>query len=260
MNFKDKLDQSIAKTNSLLCVGLDPDSQNLQGAKNQFEFNKNIIDQTADFVCVFKPQIAFYSAVGPKGMEDLVETIAYIRKNYSSIPILLDAKRGDVASTAQMYAKEVFDYLEADAVTVNPYLGLDAMEPFFQRQDKGIFVLCRTSNEGAKDFQDLEIEGEPLYQKIAQKTVEWNEKYKNLSMVVGATWPKQLEKIRDIAPNMTFLVPGVGAQGGDLKATLENGLTHDKKGLIISSSRGIIYDQDPRKAAQNLRDEINKYR
>ena len=260
MNFQDKLDKAVSKNNSLLCVGLDPDFTKLKKGQSQFEFNKKIIDQTANLVCAFKPQIAFYAAAGLKGLEDLKKTITYIHENYQNVPVLLDAKRGDVGSTSEMYVKEVFAFLKADAVTINPYLGEDSLEPFLKRRDKGIVVLCRTSNPSATDFQDLKVDGELLFIKVARKILDWDKKYKNLLMVVGATYPNEMKKIREIAPQMTFLVPGVGSQSGDLENTLRNGLRKDGTGLIISSSRGIIYAQDPKLAAQKLKDEINKFR
>jgi len=260
VNFQDKLDKAVSKNNSLLCVGLDPDFTKLKKGQSQFEFNKKIIDQTANLVCAFKPQIAFYAAAGLKGLEDLKKTITYIHENYQNVPVLLDAKRGDVGSTSEMYVKEVFAFLKADAVTINPYLGEDSLEPFLKRRDKGIVVLCRTSNPSATDFQDLKVDGELLFIKVARKILDWDKKYKNLLMVVGATYPNEMKKIREIAPQMTFLVPGVGSQSGDLENTLRNGLRKDGTGLIISSSRGIIYAQDPKLAAQKLKDEINKFR
>jgi len=258
--FQDKLEKAINKNNSLLCVGLDPDPQKLEQGQSQFDFNKAIVDQTAGLVCCFKPQIAFYSAAGLKGLEDLKKTINYIHKNYQDIPVLLDAKRGDIESTNEKYAQEVFDFLAVDAVTVSPYLGLNALEPLLERKNKGVFVLCRTSNPGASQFQDLKVNGEPLYLKVAKEAVKLYKKYDNLCLVVGSTWPQEIRKLREIAREMIFLVPGIGAQGGDLPKTLEYGLTKTKKGLIISASRGIIYAQDPQKAAQRLKDEINKYR
>lgn len=260
MKISDKFNKIQLKNNSLLCVGLDPDSQKLQNAKNQFDFNKEIIDQVSPFVCCFKPQIAFYAAAGEKGISDLKKTIDYIHTNYAGIPVLLDAKRGDVGHTSEMYAKEAFDYYEADAVTVNPYCGFDSLEPFFKRGDKGIFVICRTSNSSASDFQDLKIGSNPLYVEVAKKIISWNEKYPNVFLEIGATWPQEIGTLRKLAPDMPFLIAGIGAQGGDLKSTLENGLTADGQGLIISSSRGIIYAQDPKQAAQDLKNEINKYR
>ena len=260
MKFQDKLEKIIAKNNSLLCVGLDPDPFQGDSLKGQFEFNKKIIDKTADLVCCYKPNIAFYEAVGDKGVKDLKQTIEYIHESYSEIPVLLDAKRGDVENTSEMYAKEVFDYYLADAVTVNPYCGFDSLEPFFKREDRGIFVICRTSNPGAVDFQDLKVGKDSLYVKVAQKIVEWSKKYSNVFLEIGATWPEEIATLRKLAPNMPFLIAGIGTQGGDLEGTLKNGLTGDGQGLIISSSRGIIYDQNPKQAAQKLRDEINKYR
>ena len=260
MNFQDKLDKAISKNNSLVCVGLDPDPPKLKKGQSQFEFNKTIIDQTAGLVCCFKPQIAFYAAAGIKGLEDLEKTIEYIHENYQHVPVLLDAKRGDVGHTSEMYVKEVFDFLKADAVTINPYLGEDSLEPFLKRRDKGIVVLCRTANPSAADFQDLKVDGELLYIKVVRKVVDWDKKYRNLLMVVGATLPNEMKNIREIVPEMTFLVPGVGSQSGDLQNTLKNGLREDGKGLIISASRSIIYAQNPKLAAQKLKDEINKYR
>lgn len=259
MNFKDKLQKSIAKNQSLLCVGLDPNLQDLKGAKDQFAFNKSIINQTADLVSCFKPQIAFYAASGLKGLDGLKKTVDYIHKNYPQIPVLLDAKRGDVGHASEMYVKEAFDVYGADAVTVNPYLGFDSLEPFFQRKDKGIFVLCKTSNKSASDFQDLKVDSHPLYIEVAKKAAKWNKKFKNIGLVVGSTWPNDLRSVRKIAPQLHILIPGVGAQGGDLQKTVEYGLSK-KQGLIISASRSLIYAQDPQSAAKNLRDEINRYR
>jgi len=230
VDFKTKLQKAIDKNNSLLCVGLDPDSARISGPLDVLDFNKKIIEKTSGFVCAYKANSAFYEVYGSDG------------------------------SSSEMYARVVFDYLSADAVTANPYLGEDSLEPFLRRQDKGVIILCRTSNPSANDFQLLLVESEPLYIKVAKKVVIWNKKYKNLLMVVGATYPQDIKKIREIAPEMTFLVPGIGEQGGDLEKTARNGLRRDGQGLIISSSRSIIYDQDPGLAAKRLRDEINKYR
>lgn len=260
MNFQDKLDNAVSKNNSLVCVGLDPDFSKLKKGQSQFEFNKNIIDQTADLVCAFKPNIAFYGANGPQGLQDLKKTIDYIHKNYSQIPVILDAKRGDVGHTSEMYAREVFDAFGADAVTVNPYCGFDSLEPFFRRQDKGVIAICRTSNPGAADFQSLKIGDEALYIRVAHKIIEWNEKYPNVFLEIGATWPEEIGILRTLTENMPFLVAGIGAQEGNLELTLKNGLRKDGKGLIISASRSIIYAQDPNLAAQQLKDEINKHR
>lgn len=241
-------------------MGLDPDPQKLENSKNQFELNKEIIDQVSPFVCCFKPQIAFYAAAGEKGISDLKKTIDYIHTKYAEIPVLLDAKRGDVGHTSEMYAKEVFNFYEADAVTVNPYCGFDSLEPFFKREDKGIFVICKTSNPGAADFQDLKVGSSPLYVEVAKKIITWSKIYPNVFLEIGATWPQEIGVLRKLAPGMPFLIAGIGAQGGDLQETLKNGLTKNADGLIISSSRGIIYAQDPKQAAQDLKNEINKYR
>lgn len=265
MKFQQKLNKIIKKNNSLLSIGLDPDlgkiPSRLLKIKNPiFEFNKSVIDATVDLVCCYKPQFAFYASNGLQGIKALIQTITYIHLKYPEIPVLLDAKRGDIEFTAEQYVKEVFDVYRADAVTVNPYLGFDSTKPFLERKDKGIIILCKTSNPGSTDFQDLNLNGIPLYVAVAKKIVAWNKIYKNCLMVVGATWPEQLRKVREIAPEMFFLVPGIGAQGGDLKKTLENGLRRDKSGLIINSSRGIIFSQNPRKEALKLKEEINKYR
>jgi len=272
MDFLEKLKKAIEKNNSLLSIGLDPDltkiPPHLQQTKDWiFEFNKGIIDTTHDLVCTYKPNIAFYSSLGVYGTQSLHKTIEYIHSEYIDIPVILDAKRGDIGNTAEKYAEEVFDVFEADAVTVSPYLGLDSLEPFLKRKEKGIIILCKTSNKSTIDFQDLEVDGNPLYIHVAEKVVEWNKTYQNCLLVTGALWPEQLKKIREIASDMFFLVPGIGTQGGDLENTLKNGLTKDKSGLIISSSRGILYASDgkdfaekAREEAQKLKDSINQYR
>lgn len=259
MNFQDKLEAAISKNNSLVCVGLDPDPENPK-SRNQFLFNKKIIDQTASLVCAYKPNIAFYEASGIEGLHGLKKTIDYLKKNYPEIPVILDAKRGDVENTSRMYAEAAYNFLDADAVTVNPYLGFDSLIPFLERKEKGTIILVITSNPGASTFQDLKVDGGPLYLKIAEEVVKWQKKYPNLLMVVGATWSEEINKIRKIAKNITFLVPGIGAQGGDLKKTLKYGLKKNGRGLIIAASRSIIYASDPKIACQKLRDEINQYR
>ena len=241
-------------------MGLDPDPSKLKKGQSQFEFNKKIIDQTANLVCAFKPQIAFYAAAGLKGLEDLKKTITYIHENYQNVPVILDAKRGDVGHTSEMYVKEVFDFYAADAATLNPYCGFDSLEPFFKKSDRGIFVICRTSNSSAGDFQDLMIGNESLYVKVAKQIRSWSEKYPNVFLEIGATWPDEIGVLRKLTKNMLFLIAGIGAQGGNLQNTLKNGLRKDGRGLIISASRSIIYAQDSKLAAQKLKDEINKYR
>ncbi len=264
MSFLNKLASASKRNASLLCVGLDPDPD-LMGERDIFLFNKAIIDATSDLVCAYKPNSAFYEAMGIQGLEALIKTRDYIPAH---IPVILDAKRGDIGNTSLFYARAVFDTYGFDAVTVSPLLGRDSLEPFMGYRDKGVFILCRTSNPGASDFQDLNSSHgselvRPLYQVIAQKAVEWNG-YGNLALVVGATYPGELRIVREICPDMTILVPGVGPQGGDLEAALGAGLDRNKAGLIINSSRGVIYasrsedyPEAAHKAAQTLRDNIN---
>lgn len=251
MTFLQKLDKIIKKNNSLLCVGLD---------NGDFKFNKKIIDQTYDLVCAYKPNSAFYEAHGAKGIEELKKTFNYIQKNYPNIPTVLDAKRGDIGNTNEGYVKFAFDYLNADAITLHPYLGKEALNPFLEHKEKGCFILCKTSNPGSGEFQNFGENNNPLYLKVAKNVYEnWNYN-KNCCLVVGATYPRELAKIRKIVGNMIILVPGIGAQGGDLGKTLKAGLTKQKSGLIINSSRGIIFAENPRTAALTLRNEINKFR
>ncbi len=246
--FLDKLKAKWAE-NKFVCVGLD---------KSDFEFNKNIIDTTADLVCAFKPNSAFYEAKGVTGLEALKKTVQYIREKDPNIPIILDAKRGDIESTNEAYVEAIFDDLGADAVTVHPYLGKESLEPFLNKTDKGIIVLVKTSNPGAGEFQDLTVDGKPIYQVVAEHVAkQWN-KNGNCAVVVGATYPEELQKVREIVGDMPILVPGIGAQGGDLQNTLKNGLNSQKQGLIISSSRGIIFAPDPRKATQDLHSQIQE--
>lgn len=265
MTFKQKLNNLVQKNNSLLCIGLDPVIEKLpEEFKSQqfpfFEFNKFIIDQTFTLVCSYKPNSAFYEALGDMGIKQLKMTCDYINKNYPEMPIILDAKRGDIGSANEGYVAYCFSYLKVDAVTLQPYLGQEALEPFLRNKDKGLIILCKTSNPGSNEFQDIKINGKKLYQYIAKQVIEkWNYN-DNCLMVTGATYPIELKEIREIAKEMVFLVPGIGAQGGNLEETLKNGLTKDKKGLIISSSRKIIYAENPKTEALKLRDEINKFR
>lgn len=267
-----KLDAIIKKNYSLVCVGLDSDIGKLPiQFKNdptpQFSFNKAIINATADLVCAFKPNSAFYEARGARGIEELKMTCDYIHETYPEIFIIIDAKRADIGNTNNGYAEFIFDYLGADAVTLHPYLGREAIEPFLQRRDKAAIILCRTSNPGGGEFQDLIVNGEPLYAAVAKKvTSGWNTN-NNCLLVVGATYPKELETVRAIAPEMTFLVPGIGAQGGDVEKTVRAGLNAQKTGLIINSSRGIIFASHGPDFAERarletaaLRQAINLYR
>jgi len=261
----DKYNQRAEKINSLLCVGLDSEFSKLPDKFKekefpQFEFNKWIIDQTADYVSAIKPNIAFYEARGDQGMKELKMTMDYIRQNYSDIFTICDAKRADIGSTNSGYVESIFDWLGFDAITLHPYLGKEALKPFLDRADKVSIILCRTSNPGASELQDLESEGKKLWQVVAEKiSSEWNTN-NNCMLVVGATYPDEMKVVRNIVGEMTLLVPGIGAQGGDVKATTEAGLNSQKKGLIISSSRAIIFSASPAEEAKKLRDEINKYR
>lgn len=273
MNFQEKLDRIVKKNKSLVCVGLDSDIDKIPprfiGTKNlQFEFNKFIIDQTHDLVCAYKPNCAFYEAEGLKGILALKYTCQYLNKRYPNIPIIFDAKRGDIGSSNKGYIKYAFEFLQVDAITLHPYLGKESLAPFLELKDKGLFILCRTSNPGAGEFQDLKIVLSlydrtnlvpmRLYHYIASSVVNnWN-KNKNCMLVVGATYPKELKKIRKIVGDMTMLIPGIGAQGGDLKKTLNAGINSKKAGLIINSSRGIIFAQNPRKETEKLKKDINK--
>ena len=270
MNFIKAIESAWQENDSLVCVGLDPDISKVPVrlrtlANPLFELNKAIVNATADLVCAFKPQIAYYSAF--QAELDLELTIEYVHQHHPGIPIILDAKRGDIGATAEKYAQEVFDRYKADAVTVNPYMGQDTLEPFLDRKEKGVIILCRTSNPGARDIQDLDSGGKKLYQIVANKAVtQWNYNG-NVLLVVGATFPDELKEIRAIAGDMPFLVPGVGAQGGDVVSAVMNGKTRNGTGMIISSSRGIIYASDKddfaeaaRSAAISLRAEINQYR
>lgn len=242
------LDKLTAKWNKkkFVCIGLD---------RADFEFNKSIIDQTHDLVCTYKPNIAFYE----DNLEILKKTARYIQENHSDIPLILDAKRADIDSTNQEYAKTIFDELGFDAVTVNPYLGKQALMPFLERTDKGIIVLVKTSNPGSDEFQNLTIENIPLYQVIAKHVAsEWNTN-NNCAVVVGATYPEELKRVREIIGDMPILIPGIGVQGGDLKAVIKNGLNSKKQGIIISSSREIIFSDNPRQATSKLHKEILKH-
>lgn len=272
MNFYQKLDSLTEKNNSLVCVGLDSDIENLPEKfkhleNGQSEFNKQIISATHDLVCCYKPNSAFYESRGAKGINDLKLTCDYIRGIYPDIPIILDAKRADVGNTNKGYIKFAFDYLGVDAITLNPYLGKEALLPFINLEDKGVIILCKTSNEGSNEFQNLTFEGKKLYQIIAEKiSHEWNT-HGNVSIVAGATYPEELRDIRKIVGDMLILVPGVGTQGGDVEKTIKAGLNSKNRGLIINSSRGIIFAsqnddfaEKARVATENLKNQINSYR
>jgi orotidine-5'-phosphate decarboxylase len=268
--FIESLRKRWTDANTLVCVGLDPEPAKFPAHLREdpdavFVFCKAIVDATADLACAFKPQIAHFAALGAEYA--LQRLVAHIHETHPGVPVILDAKRGDIGSTAQHYVAEAFERYGADAVTVNPYLGRDSVQPFLDRADKGVVVLCRTSNAGAGDLQDLVVDGKPLYQHVAAKVAnEWNGNG-NCLLVVGATWPQQLAEVRALVGDVPFLVPGVGAQGGDVEALVGAGRTADGTGLVISSSRAILYasaGEDfadaARKAAADLRDEINRHR
>ena len=266
MDFADKLLEAVERNQSLVCVGLDPDPE-LMPRMRPFDFNKAIIDVTSDLVCAYKPNLAFYEALGVEGLTALQQTVDYIPDD---IPVIGDAKRGDIGNTARAYAKALFETLGFDAATVNPYLGYDSIEPFINYRDKAVFILCRTSNAGALDFQALtywsggpDSKQEPLFKLVAQKAKEWN-KNNNIGLVVGATCPEELKEIRQLCPEMTLLIPGIGAQGGGLDSAVRYGVDAEGKKAIFSSSRQILYASKgsdfalaARRAADELRCRIN---
>ena len=269
--FIDYLDASWDSQRSLLCVGLDPDLEKLPVSLRThktplFAFNREIIDATACRVCAFKPQIAYYAAIGAERQLEL--TINYIKLNYPQIPVILDAKRGDIGATAKMYALEAFVRYQADAVTVNPYMGGDTLTPFLEYEEKGVIILCRTSNPGSGDIQQLVDQSVSVAHHVAiQAASQWNVNG-NVGLVVGATWPREIGEIRKLVGDMPLLIPGVGAQGGDLDAVLANGLTARGTGLLVNVSRAIIYAGAGGRdftaavatAAESLYRQINQYR
>jgi len=268
LKFSERLDRAHAAADSLVCVGLDPDLTRLpDDLRNDpqplLAFNRRIVDATRDLCAAYKPQIAFYSALGKEA--ELAESIRYIRERAPAALVILDAKRGDIGNTAEAYAREAFERYDADAVTVNPYMGEDAVLPFLARPERGAILLCRTSNPGGHDFQDLAIEGLPLYRRVAQRAAtRWN-RHGNLMLVVGATRPQEMAELRRAHPELSFLVPGIGAQGGDLDGILSAGLDAGGKGLLVSSSRAVIYagggtSAAIREAARELHSAINRRR
>jgi orotidine-5'-phosphate decarboxylase len=268
--FTQQLAGAWDKNDSLVCVGLDPEIERFPAHMRAepspiFHFNRAIIDATADLVCAYKPQFAHYAAY--EAEDQLERTIEYIHRAHPGVPVILDAKRGDIGNTAERYAIEAFERYGADAVTVNPYLGGDSLEPFLRHAERGVLVLCRTSNPGAGDLQDLPVEGRPLYQVVADLAARrWNSRG-NCLLVVGATYPRELAAVRALVGDMPLLVPGVGAQGGDVEQVVANGCTRAGTGLIISSSRAILYAsagedfaEAARTAVARLREQINTSR
>lgn len=275
MSFRERLRAASERSGSLLCVGLDPDPARLpthlgpaDDARTVLAFNRAIIEATADLVCAYKPNLGFYLAYGPAGVEALIETRRLIPPE---IPVILDAKVGDLGNTSVAYARAYFDAWNFDAVTVHPYMGEDSLEPFLSRSDRAVFVLVKTSNPGSGDLQDLPVtdEGttEPLYLRVAERARRWQGRYGTCGLVVGATYPRQLAEVRERCPDLPILVPGVGAQGGDLTTTVQAGLDSAGGGLLINAARGVIYAgtgpdfaQAARRAAIELRDAINQAR
>ena len=274
MGFYSRLNAAWVANDSLLCVGLDPDlvkiPQTLRDTSkdgvDQIEtFCKQIVDATGDLVCAFKPQIAYFAAYGAE--KQLENICAYIRQQFPDVVLILDAKRGDIGDTANLYAREAFVRYGADAVTVNPYLGTDSLSPFLATPDKGTIVLCRTSNAGSSEFQSLTTDGEPLYLRVARTAADSWRTIGECALVVGATFPNELARVRAIVGDMPILVPGIGAQGGDIASVINAGHDTNSRGLIVNSSRAILYADSSksfadsaRKVAIETRDELNRAR
>ncbi len=269
MSFKQKLNQSILKSNSLLCVGLDPDLKKIpvhlmEYEDPVFEFCKIIIEQTQDLVCAYKPNIAFFETFGEKGWTTLRKITELIPPHIFTIA---DAKRGDIGNTSEKYAHTFFEEFNFDCITVNPFMGFDSIEPFIRKPDKSVFLLALTSNQGSSDFMRLKLEkGSHVYEEVVRKSKEWN-KHGNIGLVVGATHPDELKSIREVVPDMPFLIPGIGAQGGDLKETISSSLDKYRRGAIINVSRDVLYasydthfGESARKRALEYQNKINLFR
>ncbi|MCK5127859.1 MAG: orotidine-5'-phosphate decarboxylase [candidate division Zixibacteria bacterium] len=268
MSALKKLTDNISKKKSMLCVGLDIDPKKLpQGCEDSIKglcrFVLDIVEATSDIVAAYKPNMAFYEALGPEGLSLLKLITSRIPDDTT---LILDGKRGDIGNTGDFYAKTCYEIYNADWVTVNPYMGYDSIKPFLKYKDNGVFVLCLTSNAGARDFQRLEIDGDPLYKHVAEKTNSWN-KDNNCGLVVGATYPEQLAEIRGVADGMPLLIPGVGAQGGDLEKSVMGGTASFSRPAIINVSRSVLYASDKedyaaasRRIVENLNREINEFR
>jgi orotidine-5'-phosphate decarboxylase len=259
MNFQAKLAGAVEANNSLLCVGLDPDPEHIPPNKI-VSCLVEAIDATCDLVCAYKPNLAFYEQLGPSGYHTLADVLAAIPP---AIPTIADAKRGDVGHTAAAYARAIFDQLGFDAATVNPYLGGDSVEPFLERPDKTAFIVCRTSNPGATDIQDLTVEQDgvrkALYVAVAERAAEWNVRG-NVGLVAGATYPEDMRRLRTLCPEMPFLVPGIGAQGASLEEAVASGLDAEGRGIIVNASRTILYASGGKDAAAGARNEALRLR
>jgi orotidine 5'-phosphate decarboxylase subfamily 2 len=266
-SFFSFLEKRVDDCSSLLCIGLDPHIPDLREptADSARDFCLNLVKQTSRYAAAFKPNAAFFEVFGAEGWTALKDVIAAIKTESnrmgSMIPVILDAKRGDIASTAEAYAKSAFENLGVDCITLNPYLGKDSIEPFIQNSEKGVFLLCKTSNAGSMDLQNLLVlpvgsdNPMPMYNYVAQLAQKWNEK-NNIGIVVGATHPQIMSNIRASVPGMWFLAPGIGAQGGELELALKAGLRKDGKGMLINVSRSIARVEKPGLAAAELRDQI----
>lgn len=268
-SFADKLAAAVAANDSLVCVGLDPVPERMpegiaKDAQGILEFNRRLVEATADLVCCYKPNLAFYGALGRQGWDVLAATIEAV---LDPVPVLIDAKAGDIGSTAQRWAHMLFVELGADAITVTPYMGTDAVTPFTSHGDRGVFLVCLTSNPGAADLERLCVDdGQAVYEHVARKALAWNENG-NCGLVVGATRAESMAGLRRLAPDLPFLVPGVGAQGGDVAGSVSSGLRADGAGLLVSTSRGVMHASAgadfavaAREAAAALREQINEIR
>ncbi len=280
MNFFEKLASASRKNNSLLCVGLDPYQKMITTANELVSLNRLIIEATADLACAYKPNLAIYEGMGEEGLSALSQTIGIIREIDPNIPIIGDGKRGDIGNCSLAYTSMLFEKYKFDAVTANPYMGYDSIEPFIRYKDKGIFVLCRTSNLGGQDIQELLVmqKGDsrtrPLYEVVAELALNWNKENNNVGLVVGATYPEQLSRVREICPNLLFLIPGVGFQGGNIEKTVQSAVDSKGRGFIINVSRAIMdagkTDRDKQRTpseaikrmhniALHIRNEINSH-
>lgn len=259
----EKLARRIQAVDSLLCVGLDPDFEKLpqrfrEQPDPQQKFGEWIVDQASEYAAAIKLNAAFYEARGAQGVAEMERTIEYIRARHPELVTICDAKRADIGNTNKGYVEAIFDRMGFDAVTLHPYLGREALEPFLSRRDKMCIVLCRTSNPGAGEFQDLDVNGKPLWLAVAERVSTAWDADGNCALVVGATYPEEMRRIREAAPRATFLVPGIGAQGGDVQAVVAAGLDARGAGLLLSASRSILFSEDPATAARAHRDEIRE--
>ena len=265
MNAIEKFNRRVDEANSLLCVGLDSDISKLPNrftalSQPQLAFNQHIIELTVGAVAAFKFNMAFYEANGAAGWQQLADSLDYLRSHHPDVLTISDAKRGDIGNSSAAYARAIFDDLGFDAITLSPYLGRDALQPFLDYADKACIILCRTSNPGSGELQTLTVCGKPLWQIVAQYAAEeWNANG-NCMLVAAATYPEEIARIRSIVGDMTLLVPGIGVQGGDIAAVLRAGINSRGKGLVINASRSVILADNPAQAANTIREEINRHR